>query len=91
MKNKTGNMLDKKRHGNISLIRWENINRNGDKFESFSLVRTAKQRNPENKSEIVLKPFSLNCLSKTNLSDIKVVIEQMQHAEAGVDDLLESG
>ena len=90
MKRKTGNLIAKKRHGNISLLRWENFDEQGNPFESFSLVKAAKQRNPKNSSEIIIKSFSLNCLSRANLSDIKIVIDQMQHAEAGVDDLLES-
>ena len=91
MERKTGKILDKKSCKNISLIKWENVDGDGKPFVSFSLMRTAKQRKPENSTEIVLKTFSLNCLTKGNLSDVKTAIDLMQHAEAGVEDLLESG
>ena len=66
------------RVGRISLLKWENSNRNGEVFNSFSLNKTLMKRNQEDPSKFEGQVFSLNGITMSELEAIKEAIEKMQ-------------
>ena len=83
MKNRNNKPIDRIEEGRISLLRWENTNKQGEVFTSFSLNKTMMRKNEEEPSRFEGQVFSLNGLTKHDLEAIKEVIEELQEKEEG--------
>ena len=76
--------------GRISLLQWKNSNGNGETFDSFSINKTVMQRNKKDKTKFSGQFLSLNGLTKTDLTNLKQAITEMEDKMLGVDGLEES-
>ena len=72
---------DKIKDGRISLLRWENSNKYGEPFTSFSLVKTIMKRSEDDPSKFEEQLFPINGLTKKDLKDIKELIEAIMPGE----------
>ncbi len=64
--------------GKVSVACWENRARNGELFDCFSISKTVLQRNSENRSEFTGKVFSLNGLTRTDLTSIRQALDEIE-------------
>jgi hypothetical protein len=81
MKNQNNKPIERIKEGRISLLKWENSNRYGELFTSFSLNKTVMKRSEDDPSKFEGQVFSLNGLTKKDLKDTKELIEEMMEAE----------
>ncbi len=72
---------DKIEDGRISLLRWENSNKYGEPFTSFSLVKTIRRRSEDDPSKFEEQLFPINGLKKEELKAIKSLIDEMMEGE----------
>jgi hypothetical protein len=81
MKNQNNKPIEKIKEGRISLLKWENSNKYGEPFTSFSLNKTAMKKSEDDPSKFEGQVFSLNGLTKKDLDAIKELIEEIQEKE----------
>jgi len=73
--------IERIREGRISLLKWQNANKYGEHFTSFSLNKTTMKRSEDDPSKFEGQFYSLNGLTKKDLKAIKELIEEMQEGE----------
>jgi len=79
MKNQNGNKpAETIKEGRISLLRWENTNRYGEAYTSFSLNKTLVRRSREEPGKFEGEVFSLNGLNRKDLKAIRELITEME-------------
>ena len=83
--------IDKIKDGRISLLRWENVNKYGEPFTSFSLIKTIMKRSEDDRSKFEGQFFSLNGLRKKELKAIIGLIEEILEGEEEKDKEDEEG
>lgn len=81
MKSQKNKPADKIKDGRISLLRWENSNKYGEPFTSFSLVKTIMKRSEDDPSKFEGENFALNGLRKEELKAIIELIQEMLEGE----------
>lgn len=81
MKNKKNKPIESIRDGRISLLKWENSNKYGEPFTSFSLNKTIMKRNEDDRSKYEWQVFPINGLTKKDLKSIKELIDEMMEGE----------
>ncbi len=86
MEKQKHNPADKIRDGRISLLRWENSNKYGEPFTSFSLVKTIMKRCEDEPSKFEFENFPINGLRKEELKAIKELIDEMMEGEEEEDE-----
>ncbi len=81
MKNQNNKPIERIKEGRISLLKWENSNKYGEPFTSFSINKTTMKRSEDDPSKFEGKFFSLNGLTKKDLKDITELIEEILEGE----------
>jgi len=81
MKNQKNKPIDKIKDGRISLLKWENSNKYGEPYTSFSLIKTVMKRSEDDPSKFEGQFFNLNGLTKKDLKAIIGLIEEMMEGE----------
>ena len=81
MKNQNNKPVEKIKEGRISLLKWENSNKYGEAFTSFSLNKTTMRKSEDDPSKFEGQVFSLNGLTKQDLEAIKELIEEIEEKE----------
>ena len=81
MKNQNNKPIEKIKEGRISLLKWENSNKYGEPFTSFSLNKTIMKRSEDDPSKFEGQVFSLNGLTKKDLTDITELIGEILEGE----------
>jgi len=81
MKNQKNKPIENIRQGRISLLKWENSNKYGEPFTSFSLNKTIMKRSEDDPSKFEGQLFPLNGLTKEELKAIKELIDEMLEGE----------
>ena len=69
--------IERIKEGRISLLKWQNANKYGEPFTSFSLNKTTMKRSEDNPSKFEGQFYSLNGLTKKDLKDTKELIEEI--------------
>ncbi len=72
---------DKLKDGKMTLVKWNNTNRYGEPFTSFSLIKTIMKRSEDDPSKFEGQFFSINGLRKKELKAIIGLIEEMLEGE----------
>lgn len=67
--------------GKIEVLQWENC-KDGESFRSFSISKTVKRLDAEDRSKFTGQVFSLNGLTKADLNNIKAAIDEMLDLDA---------
>ncbi len=81
MKNQNNKPIESIKEGRISLLKWENSNKYGEPFTSFSLNKTIMKRSEDDPSKFEGQVFSLNGLTKKDLEDITELIGEILEGE----------
>jgi hypothetical protein len=81
MKNQKNKPIENIKEGRISLLKWENSNKYGEPFTSFSLNKTIMRRSEDDPSKFEGQFFNLNGLTKKDLKAITGLIEEMLEGE----------
>ncbi len=81
MKNQNNQPIERIREGRVSLLKWENSNKYGEPFTSFSLNKTTMKKSEDDPSKFEGQVFSLNGLTKKDLKDVKELIDEMMEGE----------
>ncbi|RJX20066.1 MAG: hypothetical protein C4575_07315 [Desulforudis sp.] len=82
---------EKVRFGKIGLALWENTNRDGKCFNSFSLNKTIVKQDENDKSRFCGQRVSINGLTWADLRNIVQAVSEMELKTVGIDELAESG
>ena len=81
MKNQNNQPIERIKEGRVSLLKWENSNKYGEPFTSFSLNKTTMKKSEDDPSKFEGQVFSLNGLTKKDLKDVKELIDEMMEGE----------
>jgi hypothetical protein len=83
MKTKKNKPVGRVKEGRISLLKWENSNKYGEPYISYSLIKTIRKRSEDDPSKFEEQLFTINGLTKKDLKDINELIKAIMPGEEG--------
>lgn len=87
MANGKNKPIDRSSCGRITLVEWENENKQGEVFPSYSIQVRRVKRDADDPKKFTGHDETLDLLTKYDMNDLKTAIAIHENKKQGVDDI----